>query len=298
MILYGMVKIFSIQFGTMGFDWLESKIGDHSPMQFLWIFMSHSPFYTTSIGVVEVTGGLLLLFRPTAFIGAIVCFASMFAVVLVNIGYDATVKLFAIHLFLMVIVLLMDDMKRMMDFFILNRQAPPADHPALFTGKKARQIGYLIKSAILIYFAVTTISLMKKGMKDFSPKYPSLSRLYTVEDFVINGDTLPPLLTDTVRWKSVSIGGTYYLPNGLVISGMSNSRMSYTFQADTIRKMLVFHPLSDSTDKYVMKYDRLADNYFMMKGTHKGDSIWIKARTTERHEYPLTKNGIRWIRDL
>lgn len=298
LILYGLVKVFTLQFGILGLDGLESKIGDHSPMQFLWVFMSHSPFYTISTGVVEVIGGLLLLFRRTTFIGAIICFVAMFVVVLIDIGYDVSVKLFAIHLFLMVIVLLMDDMKRLIDFFILNRQTQPADQPVLFTGKRVRQMGYLMKSVMLIYFAVTTISHISKLVIQFRPKYASLSRLYTVEDFVINGDTLPPLMTDTIRWKSISIGGTYYWPGGLVIKEMNNSKMYYTFQADTIRKTLVFHPESDSTDKYFMKYDRLADNYFILKGKHKGDSIWMKTRSVARHEYRLTKNGIRWVRDL
>jgi hypothetical protein len=298
MILYGMCKVLPLQFGILGIDGLESSIGEYSPMGFLGVFMSYSRFYTTSTGLIEVIGGLFLLFRPTTFIGAVICFIATFNVVLIDIGYDVVVKFFALHLLLMIILLLVDDMKRLMQFFILNKQTQPSQYPVLFTSTRVRQIGYLVKSAILIYFFVTTISFVNKKMGQIVPKYPTLTRLYQVEDFVINGDTIPPLLTDTIRWKSISIAGTFYLQDMLKISTMASAKMNYRFQADTIRKTLVFHPANDSADKYFMKYDQSDDHYFIFKGKHNSDSLWIKTTVVARNEYRLTRRRIRWVRDL
>ena len=42
LILYGMAKVFPLQFGTTGIDTLTTDFGDFRPMSLLWAFMSYS----------------------------------------------------------------------------------------------------------------------------------------------------------------------------------------------------------------------------------------------------------------
>ena len=101
LIIYGLAKMFMLQFGEMDLDRLESSIGSKNGMGFLWNFMSYSKFYTMSTGWIEFIGGTFLLFRRTTFIGTIILTISMINVVLIDIGYDVRVKMFAIHLLVM-----------------------------------------------------------------------------------------------------------------------------------------------------------------------------------------------------
>src|SRR5262249_34050070 len=85
------------------------------------------PAYTVFSGMVEVTGGALLLFRRTTSLGAIVSGGALLNIVLLNFCYDVPVKLYSTNLLLMCIYLLAPDMRRLINVLVLNRPAPPAD---------------------------------------------------------------------------------------------------------------------------------------------------------------------------
>lgn len=57
-------------------------------MGLLWNFIGASAAYTIFTGVAEVLGGLLLVARRTALLGALVCIGVMSNVVLLNFSYD------------------------------------------------------------------------------------------------------------------------------------------------------------------------------------------------------------------
>ena len=63
MITYGFAKLFDGQFPANSYSRLEEKVGDMSPMGIVWAFMGASRAYSFLSGVLEFTGGVLLLFR-------------------------------------------------------------------------------------------------------------------------------------------------------------------------------------------------------------------------------------------
>ncbi|HVS63755.1 MAG TPA: hypothetical protein VMT85_09690 [Thermoanaerobaculia bacterium] len=80
---------------------LSQTIGESSPMGLLWNMMGYSRLYNLFSGGVDVLGGVLLLFRRTATLGALVAIGAMANVVLLNFAYDVPVKLYSMHLLLM-----------------------------------------------------------------------------------------------------------------------------------------------------------------------------------------------------
>lgn len=145
LIIYGLSKVLLLQFGHMDIAGLETKIGNQTGMSFLWKFMSYSEFYTITAGLVEVIGGVLILFRRTTFIGAFILFIAMANVVLMDIGYDVSVKMFAIHLFLMTVLIMSDHLKQMVRFFITNKPTIPYSFHPLFNTVKSKKFGYSLK---------------------------------------------------------------------------------------------------------------------------------------------------------
>ena len=96
---YGFVKIVPLQFQrTLLFKMME-PYGDFSPMGVLWSFMGASLPYVIYSGCAEVLGGILLLFRRTTTLGALVSFAVMLNVAVLNYCYDVPVKLYSTNLF-------------------------------------------------------------------------------------------------------------------------------------------------------------------------------------------------------
>ena len=124
---YGFSKLFPQQYVPLSFARLMEPYGEFSPMGALWSFMSASRPYAIFSGAVEVTAGVLLLFRRTTTLGAMVAAAAMTNVVALNFCYDVPVKLYSTNILLMAVFLLVPDARRLADVLVFNRSSAPAD---------------------------------------------------------------------------------------------------------------------------------------------------------------------------
>jgi hypothetical protein len=90
-------------------------------MGLMWTFMGASRGYEIFSGLAEVTTGLLLLFRRTSTIGALIAAGVMLNTVVMNFCFDVPVKLYSMHPVLMALFLLIPDMPTIWNFFVLRR---------------------------------------------------------------------------------------------------------------------------------------------------------------------------------
>ena len=132
MLSYGLHKAGFImnQFarGGMPSDYqLNRTYGDSSPMGLLWTFMAASPAYTFFAGLGEVMGGVLLLFRRTMTLGALVTFGVMLNVMMLNFCYDVPVKQYSTHLTLMAILIAAPDLPRLFRVLVTNQETNPTE---------------------------------------------------------------------------------------------------------------------------------------------------------------------------
>jgi len=298
LIVYGIAKVFMLQFGEMDLDRLETSIGNNNGMSYLWAFMSYSKFYTMTTGWIEVIGGVFLLFRRTTFIGSFILLIAMLNVVLIDIGYDVRVKMFAIHLLFMTILLISHEFQRIWNFFVSNKPVTSSSEPPLFTSNKSKKIGYALKSVLLLYFVIScSINYTERIKSQTENRYPTLSAYHEVETHIINGDTLHT--SNTAKWKNISINGSSYRPESLKIIGEDKKRNYYSFEADTTNNSIKFYSYKDpKKEAYRFVYKKIDENTFVFKGSYQNDSIWIQTKAKTLKDYRLTKNGIRWITDL
>ncbi|MEL6538504.1 MAG: hypothetical protein AAFQ98_23990 [Bacteroidota bacterium] len=205
LILYGAAKTWPNQFGIMGLMDMETTLGEQTPMTYLWNFMAYSRFYTAATGYIEVIGGLLLLFRRTTFAGAILTAIAMTSVVLIDIGYDVSVKMFAIHLWLMNFVILGPNFLTLWRVIVLHQAEAPEPEVRLWPEHRRRSY-LIIKGLLLLGITVPTIAnqverVNNKAFDDVSDPHRITISLITVNgDTVQTGDTLYP-------WKSVVLNG-------------------------------------------------------------------------------------------
>ncbi|MBL9076633.1 MAG: hypothetical protein JNL08_03965 [Planctomycetes bacterium] len=152
MLGYGCAKFFGGQFPALDVSRLQATWGECSPMGVVWRFMGASQAYTAFSGVVECFGGLLLLWRRTATLGALVSAGAMTNVVLINFCYDVPVKLYSSHLLLMAVAIAWRDLPRLAALFVWNRAVPaaalrlPAPRWAFWTARVAKVavVGFLL----------------------------------------------------------------------------------------------------------------------------------------------------------
>lgn len=148
---FGFSKVFPVQFQPPGLNRLLEPLHDFSPMGLLWTFMGFSPAYTFFAGAAVVLGGMLLLFRRTATLGALVSAAILLNVAMLNFCYDVPVKLFSTNLLLMAIFLAAPDLDRLVRVLLLNQATKPSAVDAvLFTARPVRVLSMAAKTLVIV----------------------------------------------------------------------------------------------------------------------------------------------------
>ena len=301
LILYGMSKVLMLQFGEMDLLNLEDKIGSYTGMSFLWKFMSYSAFYTKATGYIEVFGGILLLFRRTTFFGAIISFVAMVNVVIIDIGYDVSVKMFAIHLLLMVVVLISYDIGKIIRFVVFNKAVEGVRYPSLFSSKQMK-IKYVLKGGILIYFIISQFYFFNTRLdrEKQENQHPSLTNVYVIKKQVVNGNDIDSIPTsDSKKWDNIVINGSSRLNNTMVVRTTQGRSLYFSTKIDTINRIINFYRYrGDENDSYTFKYEKLGEKSYTFEGIYKSDTISLTTQSKSKEDYRLMRNKFKWIRDL
>ena len=201
MLGYGFSKVFKLQFPAPPPSRLTELFGDASPMGLLWTFMGASTAYTVFAGGVEVLGGILLLFRRTTTLGALVVLGVMTNVLMLNLSYDVAVKLLSMQLIVMTLVLLAPDARRLVDLLVLHRPTTPPPFawvPKTARRRWARRIVKAVAIVLLIGGQVRGDLQVAAILGDHAPK-PSGYGIYDLEVQTRDGQPVPP---DPTRFRS------------------------------------------------------------------------------------------------
>ncbi|MGH9864915.1 MAG: hypothetical protein ACRD4H_05805, partial [Candidatus Acidiferrales bacterium] len=201
MLAYGMDKVIKLQFPDPGLGKLAEPFGNYSPISLLWTFMGYSTAYTHFAGAGEVIGAVLLFFRRTTTLGALILCGVLANVVAMNFCYDVPVKIFSSSLLLMAIFLAAPEAKRLCDMFVLNRPVAAANlDPPL--RMRWMRIGRLIVKTIVIIFALCwfTLPYLRVARLRANMPRPPIYGLYQVESFTQNGK---PATVSDASWRRV-----------------------------------------------------------------------------------------------
>jgi hypothetical protein len=167
MLGYGLAKVFPMQMRLPSEAILSNTYGNSSPMTLLWTMVGLHPAYEAICGAAEVLGGVLLLIRRTAALGALVSLAVMANVVLYNFFFDVPVKIFSVHVELMCAVLLLPDLPPLWQLFVRGRPAQlRGTWVPSFSSRPAR-IGLVVAEwAFLGLYAIGLTVIMALGWRD------------------------------------------------------------------------------------------------------------------------------------
>ena len=181
---YGFAKIFPLQFQPPYPNKLLEQWGDFSPMGALWSFMGASVPYIVFSGAAEVAGGVLLLFRRTATLGALVSFPVLVNVVALNFCYDVPVKLYSMNLLLMAVYLASADLRRLANVLVLNRPAAPAEFTEPVFARRKLRIAATVFWVLFVGY--TLYGHIHGGWQQYQmsyihPKRPPLFGIYEVD---------------------------------------------------------------------------------------------------------------------
>ncbi|MCB0630953.1 MAG: hypothetical protein R2824_29240 [Saprospiraceae bacterium] len=292
LISYGFAKVIKTQFPYPGFVQLLKPLGDASPMGLAWTFMGYSPLFNLFTGLGEVIGGFLLFFRRTTTIGAFLLISVLATVVMMNFSYDIPVKLYSTHLLLMSVFLLTPDFKRLYHFFISNKQAEPAVYTPHFTDRRWNMARWVVKILFIAYVLISNVNSGLQRSKQYGDlaSRPPLYGAYLVTNFVLNGDTLPPLMTDDRRWKHLLVDRR---EGFAFIQFMSGKYGRYNFATDTSARTISMN-FQNSAITNNLTYTTRDTGYLHIQGILEKDTVDIDLK---KKGFLLVDRGFHWINE-
>ncbi|HYJ64239.1 MAG TPA: hypothetical protein VEV62_10880 [Parafilimonas sp.] len=296
MFSYGFVKVFKLQFPFFSPDRLLEPYGNSSPMGLAWNFLGFSKGYNYVMGFAELSSGILLLFRRTTTLGAIVTLVVAGNIMAINYCFDVPVKLLSTALVVMALFLLAKDIHRVVNFFFLNKPTNAANIAAPVFRKKWQNIATVIlKYGLILYVAITNVLQATEAMKEYgdvAPK-PPLYGIYNVEYFIRNNDTIAPLATDTTRWKKLIVS----YPEYSFVQFMNDSTKGFAFKPDTIKKRIEIFSYNDTTKKSNLVYSFPQKDILLLTGKLDSNSVVIKMRKYDLKNFRLINRGFHWVNE-
>ena len=299
---YGGVKIFKTQFPFPGLHRLIQPYGESSPMGLAWTFMGYSTSFNYFTGFGEAIAGFLLFFRRTKILGAFIGISVMSTIVAMNFSYDIPVKLFSSNLLFMLLLLLVPDGKRVLNFFLFNKPVEPTKFVQPIFNKTLSNLGFLTKYSFILFLLYSNISGGIEGVKKWGDhmEKPPLYGLYTAEQVIINQDTIPPLITDTNRWNKVTVD----YPNRAMIKTMSGKNLWCDFKPDTTNQTIEFEIYSTMDTSTMLNYMILPNDQLQLEGViisgngTDRDSINVLLQKEDLNQFLLIKRKFNWVNEF
>lgn len=189
---YGLDKVFKTQFYLPEPNTLYTPLGLVDKDLLYWSSMGTSRFYNICTGSVEVMAALLVLFKRTRMMGLLLAAAAMAQVVMINFGFDISVKLYSLFLLLLSLYLLYPYYRRMYLFFFSSKMEETASqrnppsfirHPFLAVFVRCMVTGLILFEAFYPY-------LKNKNFNDDSAPRPYLHGAYEINQVIAGNDTL------------------------------------------------------------------------------------------------------------
>jgi hypothetical protein len=288
---YGFVKVIQVQFPAPSLETLLQPYGESTSMRLLWTFMGHSRSYNIFIGLAEVGAGLLLFFRRTRLMGALMSIAVLSNVVVLNFCYDIPVKLLSTHLLAISVILLLPDVKRLIAFFVLNKPVSSETVQPVYQIVRSKTIYLFAKTIIIggfVLFNIVQAVMMQRQLTELLTK-PVLYGIYDVQEFILNGDTLPALTTDTRRWKRMYI----YRPGSVSIQYMDGGSIYWNCQVDSLQHTINLASMGSSNS--TMYNYKINHDIMIMTGGDPKTTITFSLKRPE--SLPLLNQGFNWINE-
>lgn len=309
---FAIAKVFPVQMPFPTLSQLNTNLGDFTPGKLYWLTTGVSPFFEVFAGIFELAATVLILFRRTATLGALMMIAILLPIWFVNIGYDAGVELASLHLLFLSVALLAKDAGSFYNVLIRHQQAainyiPPPDFTKKWktTGRIVLKAGFIFLFLFYrgyhyerLYAAGKTFKLpLDDGIKSFTG-------FYNVSEFRINNKVLPYNPNDTIRWQNV----VFEKFNTISIGSASSiklktdnkvrtteyygniSRLYYAYEVDTAKHIFTLKNRTDTTDRILLQYNIPLAGKFIIKGlNNQHDSLYVVLEKVEKH-YPLALN--------
>ena len=216
-------------------------------------------------------------------------------VLMLNLAYDVPRKILSIHLVLMALFLLVPDMRRLFDFFVLNRQTRLSEPVYAFKDKLLSR-GL---TALILFIGVGTLighSIWSHHSATVgATRVPAVVRgVWTADELVVDGIVQPPLMTDPQRWRRFVIDSRFWTS----IQYMDDHHRIFNSTVDTEKRAITLWPPNHADKKDTLTYELPQPDKMVLEGELEGHQV--SARLTriplsDPNIFRLSNRGFHWI---
>jgi uncharacterized membrane protein YphA (DoxX/SURF4 family) len=297
---FGVSKLFTAQFPQPDIARLSQRFADASPMGLVWTFMGASPAYVIFSGAAEVLGGVLLLFRRTTTLGAMVTAAVMVNVAMLNLCYDIPLKLVSTHLVVMCVCLMAPDVRRLADVLWFHRVAPPAPVDPPISRRRLRIARRILKYGLIALWTYRVIQAHAAWVLARQPPGWTDGR-WQVTRFVRDGHEVAGDGHDATRWRVIRFAqyrGTISVRWRLMDDSYGDL-YDVTLDEAHHRMHLVVREPGDhaSTGPVDLAFTRGDALHFTLEGQVAGATLHVEVERPDVEHGLLVNRGFHWVND-
>jgi hypothetical protein len=282
---YGFDKVFKRQFYLPEPNILYSSFGSLTKDTLFWSTMGTSHFYSVATGIIEVLTGLLILFKQTRIAGFCMAMAILINILLINIGFDISVKVFTVFLLMVVVVNLYPALKTIYSFFIQHRpgQLSTALHQFIPVNKwiHAFLCAGIAGFILFPYIALGTFN-------DDKAERPFLHGAYQIEHFTINNDSLDSC---DFPYKRFFIHRNSYI----IFQKEDGSMIDYFFTIDPTMKQMEIHDYKNN--KITVTYNNNEKGSALQLIFSNKQQWIIQSRSLNWRALPALQDGMHYTVD-
>lgn len=314
---YGFLKFFPLQAPFPSISNLNTSYGDLSAWKIFSLSLGIVPNYESFLGGVELLAGVLLFFRRTASVGALIVLVFTGNVFISNLAYEGGEYVYSFYLIFLALFIFAYDAQRIYNLVSLGKPTFPNLFKPVFPGWQ-ENTRIVLKIAVIFFFVFvygfkTYLGYQNKEFYQF-PEAPGLantSGIYNVTEFRINDKVYPYAATDPIRWKDVVFEEWATISirsNRPVILDSTNfeqvaykdedrnyelagsgSRHYYSYVADTLSHTLLLKNKNKNypNDKLQLQYSKQDSSTIVLTGLNQdNDSIYVLLHKIDK-KYPV-----------
>jgi hypothetical protein len=292
---YGFSKLFPMQMPPPSLAVLNERVGDLSPMTLLWTFLGVNPAYEIAAGAVEIAAALLLFFRRTALVGAILTCFVMSNVLLFDLFFDVPVKIYAGHLVLFSIAIIAPDLRSLWDFFWRHH---PASLTSLWVPAAQRRASRIAIRVVEIALAVMVLTSVPGHYESFAQQLArarnphALTGQWHVDAAIDGQNVFKPVLTG----NGLPMTDLFLEPNGR-LTLRDSSGILWRAGGDVQTKSGTFALYRESEDSIVYNFSQPDPAHLILTPTDGSSGTLHLTRVVLPTHYPLLERGFHLVNE-
>jgi hypothetical protein len=271
---YGFAKILKTQFAK-SLHRNDSLVGSLNGFNLTWHYFAHSYALAVIIGLLQIIGSILLLFRKTTLSGVAILLPILVNILLINVFYDIATGaflnsvLFTLGL-LYLLLLRWNDLKAV---FLNNISTLPTIGYAWF--RYVTKFLSIAAAFALIYYLVNT----RNGNNQLVGKW-------NVTQLIKNKDTLAEnaWLKDSTAWKNIYIeerGDLNCSPNPYVCDTKKGLWLEYKYDSTVRNIQVIYWKKNDPIDTTIFKVSNFNGKHMQWNTIFHKDTLQLRLSKVE-----------------